>query len=181
MTLQVTFPSAGHYNQDAGASYNGRQENKETVVFRNLLNLELEKLGIKCISDQDNENNHQYQNRIKPGLGSVVLDIHFNAGKPVVSGTECFVGKNASKDSLSMANEITQMASVVMGIPNRGVRRENESQHSKIGILNLGSGIAVLWEICFISNLSDMRSFDRNKEVLAEKLAKILKKYDDKF
>ncbi|MDY3351885.1 N-acetylmuramoyl-L-alanine amidase [Riemerella anatipestifer] len=179
MSILVTFPSAGHYTNDPGAIYNGRKENFETMDFRNRLTYHLDKIGVKYITDKDHETNRQYQNRIKPGKGSVLLDIHFNAGPITATGTECFIARNASAQSREMAGEICQTASKLMGIPNRGVKVETQTRHGRLGILNLGAGIAVLWEICFISNPNDMAKYDAVKEQLAIEIAKICKKYDD--
>lgn len=179
MSILVTFPSAGHHLKDAGATYNGRQENKETIKFRNVLNANLQKIGVKIITDNDAETNRQYQNRIKPGDGSVILDIHFNAGPATATGTECFIARKASAQSREMAAEICDFTAKLLGIPNRGVKLESQSQHAKIGILNQGAGIAVLWEICFISNKSDMEKYDKHLNDLAKGIAAICKKYDD--
>ena len=62
------------------------------------------------------------------------MDIHFNAGGPAASGTECFIANDASAHSQEMAKEICNTASSVMGIKNRGVKTEGQSQHNKIGI-----------------------------------------------
>ena len=107
------------------------------------------------------------------------MDIHFNAGSPAASGTECFIANDASAHSKEMAKEICNTASSVMGIKNRGVKTEGQSQHNKIGILHQGAGTAVLWEICFISNQDDMVKYDQNRGKLAKEIAKICKKYDD--
>lgn len=183
MSIAVTFPSAGHHLKDAGAVYNGRQENLETIKFRDLLVAELKKLGVKVITDKDNQTNRQYQNTIQPGDGSVILDIHFNAGGEIATGTECLVSNEDyyKPNSLSkrMADEICQTTSVVLGVKNRGTKPESTTRHGKLGILHQGAGVAVLWEICFISNKEDMTKYDANIGGLARAIAKICKKYDD--
>lgn len=182
--IAVTFPSAGHHQKDPGAVYNGRQENLETSKFRDLLVNELKALNIKTITDKDHETNREYQNRIKPGAGSVVLDIHFNASASQSStGTECLVNARdfANPNSLSyqMATEICNATATILGIKNRGVKAENTTRHGKLGILHQGAGCSVLWEICFISNIGDMVKYDVFREKLAKEVAKICKKYDD--
>lgn len=183
MSIAVTFPSAGHHLKDAGAVYNGRQENLETIKFRDLLVAELKKLGVKIITDKDNQTNRQYQNTIQPGDGSVILDIHFNAGSETATGTECLISARdfASKNTLSykMAEEISNTTASVVGVKNRGVKPESTTRHGKLGILHQGAGVAVLWEICFISNKEDMAKYDANINDLAISIAKICKKYDD--
>lgn len=183
MSLLVTFPSAGHHLKDPGATYNGRQENLETIKFRDLLVLELKKLGVKIITDKDTQTNRAYQNSIQPGEGSVILDIHLNAGGATATGTECLVSAKdyAYKTSLSyrMAEEICETTAETLEIKNRGVKSETTTRHGKLGILHQGAGVAVLWEICFISNKEDMTKYDANIEGLARAIAKICKKYDD--
>lgn len=175
------FPSAGHNNAEPGAVALGYKEADLTKEARNLIakNSKAEDL----IMDKDWETNSQYQKRIKPGDGSVVFDIHFNAGSPTATGTECYINKKdfANKNSLSykMASEVCELASSILGIKNRGVRSENDSQHSRLGILNLGAGVSVLWEICFITSVLDMQNYLSKKEFLHKGIAAILKKYDD--
>lgn len=176
----MIFISAGHHNTDPGAVLNGLQENNLTKDVRNLIvkNLHLQSI----IQDKDFETNSQYQRRIKPGSGSVVFDIHFNSGSPTAGGTECYVNTKdfADKNSLSfkMASEICARTSEILGIRNRGVKPDNKSQHSRIGILNLGSGISVLWEVCFISSILDMQNYALKKNILSKEIASILEKYD---
>lgn len=176
----MIFISAGHHNADPGAVANGLQENNLTKDVRNLIVQNLDPQN--TIQDKDFETNTQYQRRIKPGSGSVVFDIHFNAGSGTASGTECYVNSAdaKNKDSLSykMADEICKAASKILGIPNRGVKADNQSQHSRIGILNLGSGISVLWEVAFITSTNDIQQFSQKKAALTKEVASILKKYD---
>ena len=175
------FPSAGHSNADPGAVALGYKEADLTKDARNIIakNSKAEDL----VMDKDSETNAQYQKRIKPGDGSVVFDIHFNAGSPTATGTECYVNDKdfQNKNSLSykMAAEVCQFTADFLGIRNRGVKSEKSSQHPRLGILNLGAGISVLWEICFISSVLDMQSYIAKKEFLHKGIAAILKKYDD--
>jgi N-acetylmuramoyl-L-alanine amidase len=79
MSLQVTFPLAGHHNNDSGAVYNGRFENKETQRIRNCINANLLKLGVKFISDNDNQTLSQVIKSINPGSASVLYEAHLDA------------------------------------------------------------------------------------------------------
>lgn len=179
----MIFISAGHHEKDSGATYNGRREATETIKVRDSIVKFLDRYGYKSIKDKDNETNVQYQTRIKPGSGSVVFDIHFNAGPVSATGVEVFVNKGdfANKGSLSykMAMEIAEVTSKILGIKNRGVKSEQVSQHKRLGILNKGAGISALWEVCFITNKEDMYKYDKNFSILNEEIAKILMKYED--
>lgn len=174
----VVFPSAGHHNNDPGAVYNGIKEADKTKELRNLISKYLG--SHKHIMDNDWETNSQYQNRIKPASGSVIFDIHFNAStNSIASGTEMIISNSASENSKKMAAELASGTSLILGIPNRGVKTEKQTARGKIGILNLPAGISVLAEVCFLSNLSDMAKYDTNKDRLACFYAETLIKYDN--
>lgn len=176
----MIFLSAGHHNTDPGAVSGKFIERDLTKESRFLISQYIDKSQL--ILDKDFETNTQYQGRIKPGSGSVVFDIHFNAGSPTSTGTECYVKKSdfANKNSMSykMADEICKATSEILGIKNRGVKSESQSQHSRIGILNKSAGCSVLWEICFISSVLDMSAYTFKKAELSHKIADILVKYD---
>ena len=159
----MIYLSAGHHNKDSGAVYGVYVERDLTKEARSLIELHLD--SEQVIKDKDSETNAEYQKRIKPAGGSVVFDIHFNAAGSTASGTECFVNAKDFKDknslSFKMAQEICDATANVLGIKNRGVKSETQSQHKKLGILNKNAGCSVLWEICFISSISDMASYTR--------------------
>lgn len=176
----MIFISAGHHNADSGAVSGKFIERDLTKESRELISAYIDKSQV--IKDKDFETNTQYQSRIKPGSGSVVFDIHFNAGSPTATGTECYVNKAdfANKNSLSykMAEEICKVTSEILGIKNRGVKSEQNSQHSRLGILNKKAGCSVLWEIAFISSVLDMSAYTFKKAELSRKIADILVKFD---
>lgn len=175
----TVFPSAGHSNADPGAVANGFKEGELTKELRNMVAERLKAANHRFITDNDNESNLQYQGRIKPGSGSVLLDFHFNAGPPSATGTEVIVSNVANDNSRLFARELVDGASRILGIRNRGVKGETGSQHSRIGILHLGAGIAALAEVCFITNERDLAAYQVNKERLADFYAKTLMKYDN--
>ena len=175
------FISAGHNDSDPGAVANGYQENELTKELRNLI---LKNGNAKeIIIDRDSESNREYQNRIKPGAGSVVLDIHFDAGPEKVSGVSAYVNDKdfQNKESLSykFGVHLTDFVSRTLGSPNRGVKSERVSQHKKLGILNLGAGCAVLLEVEFITNASAMANYEAKKEILAKGIAELAQQFDD--
>lgn len=175
----VVYPSAGHHDADQGASGNGYKEADVTKLIRNLMIAEFNRRNHKIIVDKDWETNTQYQRRIKPGNGSVIMDLHLNAATPSASGIEVYVNNNASKESIALATEICAELSKIMNIPNRGVKLEINSPRKRIGILNLKAGISVLVELCFITNKRDIEALLANKEAVAKKLVDLAIKYDN--
>jgi len=176
----MIYLSAGHHDKDPGAVANGYKEADLTKEARNTIALRCNPKSL--ILDKDWETNPQYQGRIKPGDGSVLFDIHFNSASATATGTECYVRaidfQNKNSLSYKMAAEICELTSKILRVPNRGVKPDNQSQHSRIGILHKGAGVSVLWEICFISNTMNMNSYKAKKEEVLKMVAEILQKYD---
>lgn len=183
MSLQVTFPLAGHHNKDSGAVANGRFENKETQRLRNCINENLEKVGAKYISDNDNQTLSEVIRAIKPGNASVLYEAHLDASTNAnATGTTCVVSSQsfAAKDnSYKMALEICEVTSKLLGIRNRGVISETNSHRGRLGILHTKAGISVVHEWCFITNDNDMKCLDKNYQNVCREIALILKKYDN--
>lgn len=178
MSVTVIFPSAGHHNADPGAVYNGRKEAEEMKCFRDLVIAELQAKGHKPIADRDDETASQHQSRIKPGNGSVVAEFHLDAvPSPTATGTTAVVKRNPTPLSMQMGQELVNTTARILGIRNRGVITEDKTNRGRIGIVNK-PGTAVLLELGFLSNPSDMAAFDANKVALAKAIAEILIKYD---
>lgn len=177
-----TYLSAGHNNNDPGAVANGYKEADITKIIRD--SIAKHSKATDMVLDKDWETNRQYQTRIKPGDGSVLNDLHLNAAvSNSTRGVESYVNKKdfANKNSMSyrMADEMNQFLAKTLGIPNRGVKPENNSQHKSIGILNLGAGCAVLTELDFITGKDAVENILKNKDIIGKGMADILQKYDD--
>lgn len=176
----VIYPIAGHSNNDPGAVYNNVTEALKTQELRNLIAAYLKQKGHKHIVDNDAENNRQLQNRIKPGTGSVLVDHHFNASvNTMATGCEVIIANNANTHSKAIAKELAEGTAKILGITNRGVKTESQTHRGKIGIVNLGAGIACLVEVCFLSNKTDMAKYEQKKNELAKFYAETYIKYDN--
>jgi len=103
----------------------------------------------------------------KDGLA---FEFHFNKCN-CASGTECVVSDNASKESLTVANELSTLISKVLSIHNRGVKRESQSARGKLGFVSKTSCPAVIIEICFIDNDVDVKKYKDNRENLISAFA----------
>lgn len=169
---------AGHHLGDPGAVHNGNTEFELMRNFRRKLAARLAKRGHTFIEDKDHETNRQFQNRIRPLLetGDITLSFHMNSsatGK--ASGTEAFISRHAGRDSKAAAKEIVDGLSNIMNIRNRGVKVESQSQHSRLGILNM-KGSAVLIEFGFIQ--TDLKVFLEKEEEILDLIERIAIKYD---
>jgi N-acetylmuramoyl-L-alanine amidase len=143
--------------------------------------MELRAKEASFILDKDTETLAEYLKRIKPGSGSVVCELHFNAAGPAASGIEALTADNPTSASKMLAADMAASGAVTMGIPNRGVKTESESHRGKLGLMREPAGIIVLVEVCFITNINDLHSYFANKQQLAKAWADLLIKYDAKF
>ncbi|MEI7585570.1 N-acetylmuramoyl-L-alanine amidase [Runella sp.] len=105
-----------------------------------------------------------------------VMEIHFNAGPASATGTETLIDDTPTYEESVLAGNIAKTVSTVLGIRNRGVKHESESQHSSLAIISVPSAaINVLIEVCFCSNQNDVSLYRRNYTLLVEALAEIIK------
>lgn len=179
----MIFLSAGHNNKgikrDPGACANGYTEADLAVEFRNKVIYFLEAKKIPYIKDNDDERLADYLKRIQTGDGSVVLEFHFDAAaSSSATGTTALIGGDADRLDKAFAKELVDATATTLGIKNRGVISETESHRGKLGLMREKGTVALL-EICFITNHEDLDKFFSNQTTLANKIAEIVKRYED--
>lgn len=179
----MIYLSAGHNkrykNADPGAVIGNIKEADLTAELRDMVAVQLRLLKANIIVDTDGETLSQYIERIKPGSGSVVCELHFNSSVNLATGTEAIIKNNYNNFEKELALAICNAVSSACGIINRGVKTESQSHRSKLAILHTNAGISVLPEICFINNRCDLHQYYQNKAEVSKKLAELLKQYDD--
>lgn len=181
----MVYLSAGHnaqsktIRQDPGAvNKHGIKEGDLTIELKGLIQHELDLLGVKYISDSEEENLSAYLKRIGTGTGSVVLELHFDASdKPTATGCTGLIEGEADRLDRAFAKELTDANASILGIRNRGVISETESHRGRLGLMR-EDGIICLQEICFISNDDDLARYNLKKKELAKAFALIIQKYE---
>lgn len=181
----MVFISAGHnalsktIPPDPGAiNKHGTKEGVLTIEFRDLVKLELDKLGVKYISDTEEENLKMYLNRIKPGNASVVIEYHFDAAESEqASGCTAIVEADADRLDKAFAGELVAITAVTLGIRSRGIISEALSHRGRLGLMR-EEGIICLVELGFITNAYDITAYNVHKHDLAVLHAKIIQKYE---
>lgn len=180
----MIYLSAGHWKnestgkQDPGAVANGVQENDLCTELRDLILPHL--AGYRVTTDKDSETLSQYLARIKPGDASVVVELHFNAASPSATGAEVLVADKHNTISKDLAEELSTVIASNLCIKNRGVKTESQSARGKLAFVRQ-EGACALVEVCFITNKDDLKAYQDNKEILAQAIAYVLKKFDDKI
>ena len=101
------------------------------------------------------------------------ISLHCNAGESRATGTETYYRDAADKNFASVVQKATMET---LGLKDRGLKTEHDSQHSRLAIFDF-DGAACLLELGFISNKNDrdkMLSRD-NRIKFAEKMVNYLK------
>ena len=175
----MLFISAGHHNNDTGAvNALGVQENNLTIQLRNKVIAILKAKKMPFINDNDDENLATYLRRIIPGNASVTCEFHFDMANTKASGSTAIVAQYANKNSIAFADELSSTTAKILGIKNRGVKSETETNRGRLGLMRK-DGIVALLEVCFIDNVNDMASYTKNIDALAAAYADILMKYEN--
>lgn len=185
---------AGHSNvkgKDRGAinMAKGWIEGELAVEFRDILAMELCVLGATVYVD-DNKNVLSESIRWFKTItktNSIVIDIHWNASSnPKATGTEVLIPAQWSKFELELAEAIASAINRKLKIQKRGVvngstgvKTELESHHGRLGWMKL-TGENCLIEMCFITNVTDMQLYQKNKYILARELASVIYEYSTK-
>ena len=173
--------SAGHGGTDPGASGNGYIERDLAIELRNLIVSELKVLGISALSDDD-------KNALKQTLlwlrgkfttGDILLDIHWNAaGNPDANGSEVIIPQIASAFEKDLAAAILKCFTS-FGYRDRGVKPETETARKSLGWMRPNAE-NILIEVCFISNITDIKLYQANKQGIARRVAATLAHFRSK-
>ena len=190
------FLLRGHGNGDPGACANGyTEENLAQVIVDRVVEL-LKGKGVKVFTNSKTQNNFVNNclvgHTFKYKFG---YTIHLNSASVTASGIEIFVPINEQyvNTETKMCKEIAN----VLGIPTRGVKsRDYNSGATHLRIEKDGSKgtdyykeIRSSWqnglshsiiELCFISNVNDVKQLLNNKEKVCKVIANNILVYLEK-
>lgn len=173
------FLSAGHSNADPGAIGNGYKEADLTKELRGLVACEIVKDTTIVLSlDQDMWTSGETARKVAllSKEGDVLCDIHFNAATPQATGTEVIIPDENTIMENKIAAELSAGIASILGIRNRGVKTESQTARGKLVFMR-PKGRNLLIEVCFISNPTDVQSYQEKKADVAKFIATTLIKY----
>lgn len=136
--------------------------------------------NVMVITDDDNWTLRQVINwlSLKLSKADIAIDFHFNAFNGKAHGTEVLVPATPSDTERDLAVDICQCISKTLGIRSRGMKRENESQHKRLGVLHSKEDATnLLVEVCFIDNEDDVRKYRHHYWTLVSNLASTIAPY----
>lgn len=161
--------SAGHSNADPGAVANGVKEADIAVEARNIVRHKLETAGFPVVSDGIGSDNQPLSQAVKLIAGkSLALEFHCNAAvNPQAGGVECISLSNRKEESQEIAKAIAK----VMGIKTRGEGGWIDQSSSARGKLAFVSGGGIIIELFFLSNPSELKTWQEKKWLVCQAIA----------
>lgn len=172
------FISAGHFTGDPGAiSVFNTTEADEMIQTRDLLVQELELRGLKkdqyFFSVPDNINLKQTIEWIarRALTNDVAIELHGNSATPSARGAEIYyiAGNNARKENALRILDALVFA--VPGLQARGAKPDTSTRFGRLGFCRDIAIPSLIIELCFLSNLEDMKLLRDRRNLFAKGLA----------
>ena len=176
--MRKIFLSAGHGGSDPGASVNGFIERDLTIELRQLIVAELKKLNVEASIDDNRNALSQTLAWLRGKFSNkdILVDIHWNAAaNPEAKGSEIIVPDAASAFEKELARALLKVF-VDVGFRDRGVKSEALTARKSLAWMR-PSAENILIEVCFISNNTDMKLYQANKNTIARRIALTLNHY----
>jgi N-acetylmuramoyl-L-alanine amidase len=178
--MRSIFLSAGHSLTDPGAvgttlDATGKsvplKEADVAVEIRNIVAFYLNELGIPYEVDGKGTANIPLKEAIvRARKHPIGIEFHCNASSTATAtGVETLQGTS----NTNLGAKICDAIADALLIRNRGAKPENSGQHHRLGFVQAG-GIIV--ELFFISNPSDVASYQARKWILGKAIAETLAK-----
>ncbi len=162
--MKTVLISAGHNDEDPGATGNGYKEATLAVKMRDRVADVLRARGLTVLEDgADGENERLNLAIALARKADIAVEIHFNAGPPAATGIEALAKPKLRQLSAALCGAISKVTGLKVRGPDGGWKPDNSGQHHRLGFCEAGG---IVLEVCFISNVSDMKAYvDRKVEV----------------
>jgi N-acetylmuramoyl-L-alanine amidase len=175
--------SAGHSDTDPGAvNKHGRKEADIARDMRNMVALYLRRdSNYRITTDGISMNNKPLREAVRlvgKGKDDIAIEFHCNAfHSEAARGTEALA---QSKDK-ELSQILCKAVSEVMDTPVRGSdggwKHEGSGQHSRLAFVRAGG---IILELFFLTNPSELATWDAKKWLVAKRVAKEILLFADK-
>ncbi len=165
--MTKVFLGVGHGGNDSGAIANGQREKDMTLKIANACREYLEDNGISVRMSRYQDENDSVTEEVKEcnAYGpALAVDIHINAGGG--DGFEIYHTVNGGTGKTLAQNIEAQVKA--LGQNSRGVKiRKNSNGKDYYAFIRTTKCPAVIAELGFIDNLTDLQAFDEDRELKA--------------
>lgn len=172
--MKTIVITAGHSNVDPGAVANGLKEAALAVELRDIVASKLREKGYEVITDGQRGDNKSLNDAIKLiPRGDVAVELHFNAA---AATTAAGVETIAPPKHKALAQRISKGIADVLGSKLRGDAGYIDQSKSARGRLGYVSAGGLIVEVAFISNKSEMATYQAKKWLVASAIVEALTK-----
>ena len=170
--MKTIVITAGHSNVDPGAVANGLKEALLAVELRDIVALKLREKGYEAITDGQRGDNKPLSDAIKLiPRGDVAVELHFNAA---TATTAAGVETIALPKHKALAQRLSKGIADVLGSKLRGDVGYIDQSKSARGRLGYVSAGGLIVEVAFISNKSEMNTYQSKKWLVASAIVEAL-------
>lgn len=163
------FISAGHSETDPGAHGNGLHEADVVLELRDALCHELGQRGLVFTRDGERGENMPLRDAWRMASAhDVAVELHLNAATPAATGVETL----SASEHYPLGNRLCSAVSDTLGIDNRGAKREDSGQHSRLAFVSDGGGLIL--ELFFVTNANDVQAYHDDQRAVVQALASVL-------
>lgn len=177
--MRKVFITAGHnvVKGNGTGAHGIIDEAKEAIVLRNSIVRELEKLGVKAFTDNDESELKDVISMVskKCSNNDILIDIHFNAGVPNACGAEVIIPDMYTLKEKDLAGKLLDVVCSSIGVRRRRVITETETPRKRIGMLRYPNCNNLLVEVCFVTNAADVSLYQQGAANLARNIALLIK------
>lgn len=175
MFKQPYTVTAGHGDNDPGATYHGLTERDLMTELRDKIAKILRERGHQVLTDGDAGINQSLFKALRLIVGSsAAIELHTNAStNRTATGVEVI---SLPKDK-ALAQALAKAIADVLGLPLRGDKGwidQSQSHRGKLGFVSKG-GLIV--ELFFLSNAHDTAMFQTRKDWVAKAICDVLDNY----
>jgi N-acetylmuramoyl-L-alanine amidase len=177
--MKTVFISAGHGGGDSGAvAANGLTEASLALALRDVVATELLTLGVPVVEDGRDNINLPLRDALTlmRDIDGPKVEFHWNAAaNKKATGIEAL----CHPQNKELAKALCMAISTVTQLPLRGDfgwRPANAGQHHRLAFCEAGG---VILEVCFISNVKDLVTYQSKRAGVAVAIAQVLKRFAD--
>lgn len=167
--------TAGHNNKDPGAVNGKRTEAIIVTEMRNIVAELLRDKGYTVRTDGNGSVNNSLTEAVKLIKGSdLAVEFHLNAAaNKSAGGVEALAGAKHKKVSQDICKGIAKVLGNKARGGDGGWKPENSGQHHRLAFV---SGGGIILETFFISNDSELATFDKKKKEVCEAIVEAIVK-----
>ncbi len=173
------FLIAGHNGKGTGAK-GLIDEGSETIRLRDDIQAELQKMNSSSISEIIIDNDSKTLSNVVKDINAqcttndLSLDIHFNAFNGSANGSEVIVANQCTAIEQEFAEGVLSAICSTIGIRNRGVKKESQSQHKTLAMCSGVKCNSILVEVCFCDSANDVACYENKYYELVTAIAQAI-------